>query len=122
MTHRPKHARARSQHIASRRRETQRKTGTGDGVETDLVRLRECGDKRSAAGERIVAVDHAFEEVHCVTLVVAADERVRVVHARAVHGEPVDHADRVSLCIVDRNQRHVLVDIVLVKRSLPSPD
>jgi hypothetical protein len=75
--------------------------------------LSKSSDKLSLAGE-LVAVHVALDIPTGKALVVAGDESVGVVHARSVHGKPVDHADGVTTVVLDAQHRHVLVDVVRV--------
>ncbi len=75
--------------------------------------LSESSDKLSLAGE-LVAVHVALDVPTGKALVVTGDEGVGVVHARSVHGEPVNHADGVATVVLDAEHRHVLVDVVRV--------
>jgi hypothetical protein len=88
----------------------------GDGA----LPLGEGRDEGAHAGQGRGSVLVLLEGVRGVALVVAADELVLVGHADAVHGEPVDHADLVALEVLEPEQGHVLVDIVLVLGPLLS--
>mmetsp|Transcript_44576 Transcript_44576/g.112315 ORF Transcript_44576/g.112315 Transcript_44576/m.112315 type:complete len:249 (-) Transcript_44576:245-991(-) len=90
------------------------------GVRRDitLVALSERGHKLAGARHGAGRVVHSFEDPRGKALVVSRDQRVGVVHAGAVHREPLYHAHLVPVLVLKADQGGVLVDVVLIVRGV----